>query len=67
MDDKIFLPFVKTHMTVEQLLQIADRFQTLVKCLEKNYTDEERKKEDIQFICRGIFLDYTCERKGLDR
>ena len=39
MDDKIFLPFVKTHLTVEQLLQIADRFQTLVKCFEKNYTD----------------------------
>ena len=62
-EDKIKLPFNKSKLTAEQLIDIADRFEGIVVCMERKpesttLRGKEKKQERLLQMCYDIARDY---------
>ena len=64
-EDKIKLPFNKSKLTAEQLIDIADRFEAILLWMEnglwREYNEwegDEKKHEQLLQMCYDIARDY---------
>ena len=62
-EDKIGLPFHKSKLTAEQLIEIAERFEDIVEEVERTFdsttlTSKEKKQERLLQMCYNIAKDY---------
>ena len=63
--DKIKLPFSKTQLTAARLIEIADRFEAIVLCMESTHLGGEEKKRDrLIMLCENIAKDYSSYNWG---
>jgi len=68
-EDKIGLPFHKSKLTAEQLIDIADRFEDILKEVERTLdsttlTSKEKKQERLLQMCYNIAKDYKSHWMG---
>tara|TARA_R100000655_G_scaffold70415_1_gene108663 strand:- start:1071 stop:1343 length:273 start_codon:yes stop_codon:yes gene_type:complete len=68
-EDKIELPFHKSKLTAEQLIEIADRFEDIVEEVERTFdsttlTSKEKKQERLLQMCYDIAKDYKSKWMG---
>ena len=68
-EDKIGLPFHKSKLTAEQLIDIADRFEDILEEVERTLdsttlTSKEKKQERLLQMCYNIAKDYKSHWMG---
>ena len=57
---KIKLPFSKAQLPAAQLIEMADRFEAIVLCMEStHFGGEEKKRDRLIMLCENIAKDYS--------